>query len=330
MNSETLSGALKEQFGVTEQQLRDAATLLREGKLVAFPTETVYGLGANALDFLAVSQIFAAKGRPRSSPLIVHVASIQMARELAAEWPESAQQLAERFWPGPLTIVVKKQPSIPDIVTAGLPTVGLRMPAHPVALALLREAGIPVAAPSANRFTQLSPTTADHVRHGLGRKVGCILEGGPCEVGIESTVLSVAEKPAVIFRPGGISRSEIESVIGPVAIHGEPTAAAHPSPGLHPQHYSPKTPLVLVVGGAVPSEGRGAYLQLYSQPARDAQVVPMPANPREYAARLYAILHDLDDQGYDWIGVETPEQTSGWEGVLDRLQRAAARGRPAQ
>ena len=326
MNSETASRALEEQFGVTEQQIQDAAALLRDGKLVAFPTETVYGLGANALDFLAVSQIFAAKGRPRSSPLIVHVGSIQMARELAAEWPESAQQLAERFWPGPLTIVVKKRSAVPDIVTAGLPTVGLRMPAHPVALALLREAGIPVAAPSANRFTQLSPTTADHVRHGLGRKVGYVLDGGPCRVGIESTVVSVAEKPPMIFRPGGISRDEIESVIGSVVAHGEPTAEAHPSPGLHPQHYSPKTPLVLVVDGAVPREGRGAYLQLHSKPARDTRVVSMPASPREYAARLYAVLHDLDDQGYDWIAVEVPEHTSEWEGVLDRLQRAAARG----
>lgn len=325
MNSETSSAALEQQFGVTEQQIRDAAGLLRDGKIVAFPTETVYGLGANALDFLAVSQVFAAKGRPRSSPLIVHVASIQMARELAAEWPESAQQLAERFWPGPLTIVVKKQPSIPDIVTAGLPTVGLRMPAHPVALALLREAGIPVAAPSANRFTQLSPTTAEHVRRGLGRRVECVLDGGPCQVGIESTVLSVVEKPPVIFRPGGISRSQIESLIGPVVIHGQPAAAAHPSPGMHPQHYSPKTPLVLVVDGSLPGEGRGVYLQLHSPPSRDAKVVSMPASPREYAARLYAILHELDDQGYDWIGVEAPEEAPEWEGVLDRLRRAAAR-----
>jgi L-threonylcarbamoyladenylate synthase len=316
---------LEEQFGVTEQQIKDAAALLRDGKLVAFPTETVYGLGANALDFVAVSRIFEAKGRPQTSPLIVHVSSIEMARELAAEWPDAAQRLAERFWPGPLTLVVKKRPLIPDIVTAGLPTVGLRMPAHPVALALLQEADIPVAAPSANRFTQLSPTTAEHVRRGLGRRVAHVLDGGPCQVGIESTVLSVVKEPFVLLRPGGISRTQIEEVVGPVALHDQPMAAAHPSPGMHPQHYSPKTPLMLVSEGAVPESGKGVYLQLRSQPVCDARVVAMPGNPREYAARLYAVLHDLDDSGYDWIAVEAPDQTPEWEGVLDRLRRASAR-----
>jgi L-threonylcarbamoyladenylate synthase len=314
---------LEEQFGVTGQQIREAAALLREGKLVAFPTETVYGLGANALDASAVSGIFEAKGRPHTSPLIVHVSSIEMARELAAEWPEIAQQLAERFWPGPLTLVIKKTQAIPDIVTAGLPTVGLRIPAHPVALALLREAGVPVAAPSANRFTQLSPTSAEHVRSGLGSSVAYVLDGGPCEVGIESTVLSVVELPSVVFRPGGVSRSDIESVVGPVALHDQASGGAHPSPGMHPQHYSPKTRLVLVSDGAVPVTGRGAYLQLRSKPLHEATSVPMPVDPREYAARLYAILHELDDGGYDWIAVEAPEQTPQWEGVLDRLRRAA-------
>jgi L-threonylcarbamoyladenylate synthase len=324
MSAERFSTAL-EQFGVTEQQIKEAAALLREGKLVAFPTETVYGLGANALDFLAISRIFHAKGRPRTSPLIVHVSSIDMARELAAEWPDAAQRLAERFWPGPLTLVVKKKSSIPDIVTAGLPTVGLRMPAHPVALALLRESGIPVAAPSANRFTQLSPTTAEHVRRGLGRQVAYVLDGGPCQVGIESTVLSLVEQPFVVLRPGGISRLQIEEVVGPVASHDQPTTGAHPSPGMHPQHYSPKTPLLLLSGGSVPRSGKGAYLQLRSEPQHDAMVVAMPANPREYAARLYAVLHDLDDAGYDWIAVEAPKETPEWEGVLDRLRRASAR-----
>jgi L-threonylcarbamoyladenylate synthase len=316
---------LEEQFGVLRQQIKDAAALLREGKLVAFPTETVYGLGANALDFLAVAGIFRAKGRPRSSPLIVHVSSIQMARELALDWPENAQQLAERFWPGPLTLVVKKKSLIPDVVTAGLPTVGLRMPAHPVALELLREAQLPIAAPSANRFTELSPTTAEHVRRGLGSQVAYVLDGGPCQVGIESTVLSVVEQPPVLFRPGGISRSDIEAVIGPVALHGQTMASAHPSPGMHPQHYSPKTPLTLVAGGVVPESGKGAYLQLRSEPTHAATVVAMPVDPREYAARLYAILHELDEGGYDWIAVEAPDESPEWEGVVDRLRRAAAR-----
>jgi len=325
MNSETSSITLEHQFGVTDEQIKEAAELLRQGKLVAFPTETVYGVGANALDSLAVLRIFEAKGRPRSSPLIVHVSSIAMARDLAAEWPDTAQLLAERFWPGPLTLVVKKRTIIPDIVTAGLPTVGLRMPAHPVALALLQAAGIPLAAPSANRFTQLSPTTADHVRHGLGRRLHYVLDGGPCQVGIESTVLSVVEPPFAIFRPGGISRTQIEEVVGPVVLHDETTAAAHPSPGMHPQHYSPKTPLVLVSGGAVPRQGKGVYLQLRSEPLHQATVVQMPADPREYATRLYAVLHEVDDAGYDWIAVEAPEETPEWEGVLDRLRRASAR-----
>jgi L-threonylcarbamoyladenylate synthase len=312
-------------FGVTEQQITEAAALLREGKLVAFPTETVYGLGADALDFLAVSRIFEAKGRPRSSPLIVHVSSIEMARELAAEWPAAAQALAQRFWPGPLTLVVKKKPRIPDIVTAGLPTVGLRMPAHPVAAALLREAAIPVAAPSANRFTQLSPTTAEHVRRGLGRRVAYVLDGGPCQVGIESTVLSVIEEPFLVLRPGGISRVQIEEVVGPIALYGEPAGAAHLSPGMHPQHYRPKTRLILVANGAVPESGKGVYLQLRSKPLHEVTVVTMPADPREYAARLYAVLHELDEGGYDWIAVDAPEATPDWEGVLDRLGRASAR-----
>lgn len=319
------SMTLEAQFGVTGQQIREAAQLLRDGGLVAFPTETVYGLGANALDFLAVSRIFAAKGRPQTSPLIVHVSSIQMARELAAEWPESAQRLAERFWPGPLTLVVRKKPVIPDIVTAGLPTVGLRMPAHPVALALLREAGIPVAAPSANRFTQLSPTTVEHVRRGLGRRVGYVLDGGSCEVGIESTVVSLVGEVPAILRPGGVPRGEIESVVGPVATGILPDEGAHPSPGMHPQHYSPMTPLHLVEDGNVPEQGKGAYLQLRSAPLHAATVVTMPQDPREYAAKLYATLHELDDRGYDWIAVESPEETAEWEGVLDRLKRASAR-----
>jgi L-threonylcarbamoyladenylate synthase len=317
---------LQEQFGVSPEQIHKAADLLRGGELVAFPTETVYGLGANALDAAAVQRIFDAKGRPETSPLIVHVSSIEMALSLAAEWPEAAEKLVERFWPGPLTLVLKKRPVIPDVVTAGLPTVGLRMPAHPVALALLREADVPVAAPSANRFTQLSPTTAEHVRRGLGERVSYILDGGACQVGIESTVLSVVDQPAVLLRPGGISRREIESVIGPIPSHAPAEASgSHQSPGMHPQHYSPRTPLRLVTGGALPTSGRGVYLQLRCAPLNAANIVPMPSDPRDYAARLYATLHEIDRQGYDWIAVESPEETPEWESVLDRLRRAEAK-----
>jgi len=196
------------------EKIRQAAALIREGKLVAFPTETVYGLGANALDAAAVQKIFRLKERPATSPMIVHVGSREAAVDLAKNWPDAADQLARRFWPGPLTLVLSKRELIPDVVTAGLRTVGLRVPANAFALALLAEAGVPIAAPSANRFTELSPTTAEHVRSSLGDAVDFILDGGPTRVGIESTVLSLATPVPVLLRPGMISAAQIEAVIG--------------------------------------------------------------------------------------------------------------------
>src|SRR3954452_23702052 len=230
-----------------------AAAVLRAGGLVAFPTETVYGLGANALDAAAVARIFDAKGRPHTSPLIVHVDSIGMARDLASRWPEAAEKLATRYWPGPLTLVVPKQPRIPDIVTAGLPTVALRMPAHPLALKFIRTAGVPIAAPSANRFTELSPTAAAHVPEMLADGV---LDGGPATVGIESTVLSLVNAP-VLLRPGVIPLPEIEALIGPVKVVST-AEGAHASPGMHPRHYRPSTPLFLLSAGEAFPPGRGA------------------------------------------------------------------------
>src|SRR5215207_179752 len=198
--------------------VREAAAVLRAGGLVAFPTETVYGLGAHALDPAAVERIYQAKGRPAYNPLIVHAADAAAARRLAARWPGAAERLAERFWPGPLTLVVPRSPEIPDAVSAGLATVALRVPAHPVAHALLLAAGIPVAAPSANRSTQISPTTAEHVRRGLGERVDLIVDGGPCPVGIESTVLSLAGPVPTVLRPGTISIDDLRPVIGEVAL----------------------------------------------------------------------------------------------------------------
>ena|SRR5688500_15352069 len=284
--------------------------------MVAFPTETVYGLGANARDPAAVARIFEAKGRPPTSPLIVHVSSIEMAQSLVTAWPASAEMLARRWWPGPLTLVLPKQPHVPAIVTAGLPTVGIRMPAHPLALALLREAGIPIAAPSANRFSEISPTSAAHVRL---PGVDLILDGGPCAVGIESTVLSLAGPRPVLLRPGLISVTEIEALIGPVESYSRDTEA-DPSPGLHRRHYSPRTPLKL---GAPPTEGRGAYLHMHA-PAPAAHSVAMPRDPAAYATILYDTLHRLDAQSFDWIAVEPPPATPEWAGILDRLRRAAA------
>ncbi len=282
-----------------------AAELIRAGRLVAFPTETVYGLGANALDAAAVERIFQAKGRPHSSPLIVHVASIEMARDLAAEWPTAAQRLAEHYWPGPLTLVVKKLPVVPDVVTAGLSTVALRMPSHPMALELIHAAGVPIAAPSANRFTELSPSAAAHVPQDLADYV---LDGGPAQVGIESTVLSLAGAP-VLLRPGVIPVTELEAVIGPI---GRPDPGApHESPGMHARHYRPRTPLYL---GTTERSGRGVVLRIGKE---------MPAEPRPYAAALYDTLHRLDSEGLDWIAVERPPETPEWAGVADRLRRAA-------
>jgi L-threonylcarbamoyladenylate synthase len=294
--------------------IQHAAALIRAGKLVAFPTETVYGLGANALDPAAVERIFTAKGRPRTSPLIVHVDSVEMAHGLAACWPAAAETLARRYWPGPLTLVVPKRPEIPDIVTAGLPTVGLRMPAHPLALELIRAAGVPIAGPSANRFTELSPTTAGHVPELLADYV---LDGGPARVGIESTVLSLVDAP-LLLRPGVIPLPEIEALIGPVETAAPPgppgTPGAHASPGLHPRHYRPATPLYLLDPREHPPQGHGVLLRIGRE---------MPANPLEYAAALYETLHRLDAQDLDWIAVERPPERPEWAGVLDRLRRAS-------
>jgi L-threonylcarbamoyladenylate synthase len=292
--------------------------LIRAGKLVAFPTETVYGLGANALDAAAVRRIFELKGRPATSPLIVHVDSVDMARRISAEWPEAAELLARAYWPGPLTLVVPKAACIPDIVTAGLPTVGVRMPAHPVALDLIRAAGVPIAAPSANRFTELSPTTAEHVRRSLGDAVDCVLDAGPTTVGIESTVVSLAGEP-VLLRPGMVSRAEIEQVIGAVAVAGA-VEGPHPSPGMHPRHYAPRTRVVL---GVPPGEGSGAYLWL-TRPLPAARSVAMPRNVDRYAASLYATLHELDAEKLDFIAIEPPPEEPAWEGVRDRLRRSAS------
>ncbi|MGO9936167.1 MAG: L-threonylcarbamoyladenylate synthase [Terracidiphilus sp.] len=342
---------------VDSAEIDRAAQLLRAGRLVAFPTETVYGLGANALDAEAVARIYAVKRRPATSPLIVHVASIEMAQSLVADWPEAAERLARVFWPGPLTLVLPaacgapgvpaRPPStltdetpvapllVPAIVTAGLSTIAVRMPAHPIALALIRAARVPLAAPSANRFTELSPTTADHVRRSLGSEVDLILDGGPCQVGIESTVLSLAGTPGestpTLLRPGGILRAELEAIvgplsIGPVATAQEVQAGAHPAPGMHPRHYSPRTTLYLVTNGNVPDQGQGIYLQHHHPPSRtDVTIHQMPQSPADYAAALYQVLHQADAGNYHWIAVDLPPSTPEWEAIRDRLKRAATK-----
>jgi L-threonylcarbamoyladenylate synthase len=303
-------------------QIQAAAALIRAGQLVAFPTETVYGLGANALDAAAIARIYEAKGRPASSPLIAHAASLAMARSLVEEWPETAAILASRFWPGPLTLVLRKRSHVPAALTAGLDTVGVRIPAHPLALALIEAAGVPIAAPSANRFTALSPTTAEHVRESLGSRVAMILDGGPTTVGLESTVLSLATREAVLLRPGMIAQADLEALIGPVRRVANIAATAHPSPGLHARHYSPRTPLLLIADGSLPQHGRGAYLWI-RRPAPCARSIQMPADAASYARELYATLHELDGEHLDWIAAERPPPD--WTAILDRLERASAK-----
>jgi L-threonylcarbamoyladenylate synthase len=312
-----------------------AAAILRRGGLVAFPTETVYGLGANALDAAAVARVFEAKGRPPTNPLIVHVAGVDQVKQVAADWPDIAARLAERFWPGPLTLVLPKRPELPDIVTARGPTVAVRVPAHPVARALLKEADVPIAAPSANRSTELSPTTAAHVLRGLAGRIDLVLDGGPTSGGIESTVLDVTTAPPRVLRPGLVSRSEIEAIIGPIEQSEEPprSSAAMPqrSPGQMPRHYAPRAPLELADGDGRPRvealTGTGRRIGWVTWPSaeevRGAERIVLAREPVAYAAAFYAALHDLDAAGVERIVVARPPEGEAWLAVRDRLQRAA-------
>jgi L-threonylcarbamoyladenylate synthase len=315
-----------------------AAAVLRGGGLVAFPTETVYGLGANALDAAAVGRIFAAKGRPANNPLIVHVAEAAEAQQVAAAWPEAAARLAARFWPGPLTLVLPKRDVVPDAVTAGGPTVAVRVPAHPVARALIRAAGMPVAAPSANRSTRLSPTRAEHVLGGLAGRIDLLLDGGPTAGGLESTVLDVTGTPPRLLRPGLVTPGEIEAVVGEIARpEGTPGAADRPlpSPGMLGRHYAPRAVVRCFEEisreqvRALLREGRNLGWLTFGGAAPQAdgvRVVVMPREPEAYAAQLYAVLHALDAAGVDQIVVELPPNTEEWLAVRDRLRRAASAG----
>src|SRR5277367_3683789 len=295
--------------------IKEAAQILRDGGLVAFPTETVYGLGANALDASAVAKIYEMKGRPATSPLIVHASSIEMVRTLVSEWPREAEELAQRWWPGPLTLVLPKAAHIPDIVTAGLPTVGVRVPSHPLALELIEAAGLPLAAPSANRFMELSPTTAAHVRAAFGDSIP-VLDGGPTSVGIESTVVSIVDGKITLLRPGMIELGEIEKAVTP--------AGAHPSPGMAARHYSPRTPLLLVDTPSEMPNRRGAYVW-WNTSGLTSRSLRMPSDPVAYAQRIYSVLHTLDEENWPWIAVEAPPDTSGWAAIADRLKRAASK-----
>ncbi len=309
-----------------------AAEVLRAGGVVAIPTETVYGLAACALDAGAVGKIFEAKGRPADNPLIVHVADATQAREVVRDWPDAARALADRFWPGPLTLVLPRRPEVPDIVTAGLETVAVRAPAHPVARALIRAVG-PLAAPSANASNRVSPTTAAHVVASLGRRIPLVLDGGATEVGIESTVLSLAQDPPVLLRPGGVRQSAISAVIGQVEVAGAADASGpRASPGRMARHYSPRAEVVMVPRGdgaalaaVLDANARsGAIVHAISELPADATAVRLPDDPDGYARGLYAALHHLDAH-CDHIVIEEVPDDDAWRAVGDRLSRAKHR-----
>jgi L-threonylcarbamoyladenylate synthase len=313
-----------------------AARLIRAGRVVAFPTETVYGLGANALDPAAVRIIFEVKERPVENPLIVHVRDISQIVNVASVWPETANRLAGRFWPGPLTIVVPRGPEVPDEVTAGGNTVAIRCPAHPVARAIIGSAGVPIAAPSANRSTEVSPTRAEHVLESLDGRIDMILDGGPCPGGIESTVVDVSDGVARLLRPGLITLPMLEAVIGTVEI-GPASKGVARSPGQMAKHYSPRTPLRLsprVLEYVRSKKESGDRLGVMTfTPGLDSAMRTVPgviraidltSGPTRAAALLYEALHELDRLGLGQIVVEEPPDTPDWAGIRDRLTRAAA------
>lgn len=314
-----------------ETTYQAACAVWRRGGLVAIPTETVYGLAADAENAGAVARIFAAKERPAGHPLIVHVASTAQARELAAEWPAAAAALAEQFWPGPLTLIVPRGPRIPDVVTGGRPGVALRVPAHPVALALLRAFGGPLAAPSANRHEQLSPTRAAHVLESLGERVDLIVDGGPTRAGIESTLVDLTVDPPRILRPGPLGLAVLRAVLPNLEAPPAPVVEAgvvHSAPGLSRRHYAPRIPLWLVSAeelARAAEEPGVAWLVHSIEPGGRGR--RLPDEPEAYAEGLYAALHMLETlPGATRILVERPPAADAWTAIADRLFRASANG----
>jgi len=315
---------------VSDQEIEKAAEILRAGGLVAFPTETVYGLGADACNPAALKKIFAAKGRPADHPVIVHIADMSELKHWAAEVPRAAWLLAEKFWPGPLTMVLKRSPQVSDLISGGQNTIGLRVPGHPVAQKLLKAFGGGIAAPSANKFGRLSPTTAKHVREELGNAVDIVLDGGPCDVGIESTIVDLTREPSAILRPGRVSAQQIaDALLAPL---GEPAVDRPRVSGSLASHYAPRTPLKVVHPDEIESYVRRqvvpppvAVLARRGRP-RDSKVAlwqVAPETPEEYARLLYGTLRRLDAAGCRLIVVEALPQIPEWTAVRDRLDRAA-------
>jgi L-threonylcarbamoyladenylate synthase len=323
----------------TQEDLARAAEILRTGGTVAFPTETVYGLGANALDAVAIEGIFLAKQRPYWDPLIVHVTDRAMLNRIAIVTPQ-AERLIEAFWPGPLTLLLERTPEIPDTVTAGRPLVGVRMPAHPTALALIATAGVPIAAPSANRFGRISPTTAAHVLEDLDHRIDAVLDGGPTTVGVESTVLDPNQSPMILYRPGAVTAAMLEPIAGPVTIY-QPTPSATtepqtlPSPGVGIRHYAPRARLILVASEAelnshltqlTPTEDRIGVMLPHGWTVPN-QTETFPWNdfhdPTALAQSLFAGLRDLDRRSVTVILCPLPAPDGIGLAIRDRLKKAA-------
>ena len=313
-----------------------AAELLRAGELVALPTETVYGLAANAFDPNAVAKIFAAKGRPAQNPIIVHVASLEMAQRCVVQWPELAEKLAKAFWPGPLTLVLPRSPKIPDAVTAGGETVGVRWPSHPFIQAVIRACDFPLAAPSANVSNQLSPTNAEHVKKSLADKISLIIDGGQSQVGIESTVIDLTARPPRLLRPGMIHAESLLAVTGELTLGFGDNEEVLRSPGLLKKHYSPKAKLIVREWeneAALFRQLSTINLQLSRTHVIAHTQIPLsekwgrvsviPHDPEAFARVIYAELHQCDEAGAELIVVESLPNTEPWRAVRDRLQRAA-------
>lgn len=298
-----------------EPNLRRAANALLAGELVVLPTETVYGLAADAANPEAVEKIFEAKGRPSDNPLIVHVSHMEAVELWSDHMPKGLLKLARAFWPGPLTVVMPKNPRVPRVVTAGLDTIAIRIPSHSIALAVLELTDMGLAMPSANPFMGLSPTRADRIDPSLAAHVACIIDGGPCRVGIESTVLDLSDGTPKILRPGMITAEEIEAVIGAVELVGGDERKA---PGMYKRHYAPRVPTVLLQKA---EEGDAGLVFGYSTGEDQIQ---MPSDPVSYAKKLYVALSDLEGRGLERIVIEEPPRGSEWAGVWDRVSKATA------
>jgi L-threonylcarbamoyladenylate synthase len=336
-------------LSATEEHIARAAAVIRAGGLVAFPTETVYGLGADALNEDAVRKIFLAKERPADDPLIVHIAHAQQLTQLARQIPQRAWDLAEKFWPGPLTLVLPKTDRVPPVTTGGLDTVAVRAPAHPVAQKLLERSGVPIAAPSANRFGRPSPTTAQHVWEDLDGRIDLIVDGGPTPIGVESTVLDLTQEPPMVLRPGGVTLEELREVLSEVRLLNSSEAAKR-SPGTRYRHYAPRARVLLVEQGAAEAalkrlSGKRVGVLVHRDltprpPSRSGKgelpsprrggaggeviVIQMPQSLKAYARRLFAVLRELDAQGVDVIIVEKLEERGLGRAIMDRLRRASS------